>query len=102
MTQNITIDNLLTDYLGQARPTLVEFGRPGRNEDTDVMARLADTYAGRANVLAIDGSQNQDLVKAYKVITYPTFILFKDGQEAWRDAGHKTYDELAHMVRNFI
>lgn len=102
MTQNTTIDKILTDYLGQARPTLVEFGRPGRNEDTDVMTRLGDTYAGRASVLAIDGSQSQDLVRAYKVITYPTFILFKDGQKAWRDAGHKSYEELSRMLRDFV
>ncbi|MDE6526379.1 MAG: thioredoxin family protein [Muribaculaceae bacterium] len=102
MTQNISIDKRLDEYLGQARPTLVEFGRPGRNEDTDVMARLGDTYAGRANVMAIDGSQSQDLVRAYKIITYPTFILFKDGQEAWRDAGHKTYEELDRMIRDFV
>lgn len=102
MTSDTTVDRLLEEYIGQARPTLVEFGRPGKNEDSDVMDALRDSLKGRANILTINGTESQDLMKTYKIDTYPTFVLFKDGAEAWRDSGRKSESELKDMLERFI
>ena len=52
--------------------------------------------------MRIDGTENPDLMKEYKVDTYPTFIIFKDGQEAWRDSGVKGAGELHHLLSDFV
>lgn len=92
----------LADYLSSTAPTLVEFYGAGKAEDAEVMVRLKNEFEGKANVLTIDGTENQELMKTYKVDTYPTFLLFKDGQVAWRDSGRKGFDELRHMIEDFI
>lgn len=102
MTCNNSLDKRLEAHLGSSKPTLVEFYRGARAEEPDTMSRLEADFEGRAYVMTIDGAESQDLMGAYKVATYPTFILFKDGHEVWRDGGTKTYEELADMIRRFI
>lgn len=95
----------LADLLAQSKPTLVEFESPKSERSAEmepIMENLHKLFGDRANIVTIDGTENQDLMRQYKVATYPTYILFKDGQEAWRDAGRKKFEELEHMVRNFI
>lgn len=95
----------LSGFLSQAKPTLVEFYRPDcarYGENVEVIAELRQRLGDRANIVTVNGHAQQDLMTAYKVDKYPTFILFKDGQEAWRDSGHKPLSELEHMVRSFI
>lgn len=90
------------DYIGDTAPTLVEFCRPGKAEDEGVMSHLESALKDVANILTVDGTENPELMQAYKVGSYPTFILFKDGQEVWRDSGCKGFDELRHMIEKFI
>lgn len=100
-----TTDKTLDQMLAEAQPTLVEFMRAGNarsEEESIIIDGLKARFDGRANIVAVDGSHNQDLMRAYKVGSYPTFILFKDGQQAWRDSGHKTYEELAKMIESFV
>lgn len=105
MSTQTETDKTLTRMLGEARPTLVEFmrGGNGRSEEEGIiMDGLKARFGDQANILTVDGSENQDLMRAYKVGSYPTFILFKDGEEAWRDSGHKPYEELARMIESFV
>ena len=95
----------LQKALGEAKPTLVEMYRLGDEaceEMNSVVAEIRKSLGGRANVLQIDGSANQDIMRQYNVASYPAWLLFKDGAVAWRDYGRKSYGELEHMVRDFI
>lgn len=102
MTQNNRLDKRLIAHIGSAKPTLVEFYRGERAENPETITRLQGEYGDKAYVMTIDGAESQDLMATYKVATYPTFILFKDGQEVWRDGGQKSYGELSDMIRRFI
>lgn len=98
-------DTTLSDLLAQSKPTLVEFYRPGCKtcEDSlEVLKQVKERLEGKANIVAVNGSDHQDLMKAYKVDSYPTYVLFKDGAVAWKDSGAKNSGELEHMVRDFI
>ncbi len=88
-----------------ARPTLVVFYRPGDerfDKDSAALAKVKESIGERAVLKLIDGTADQAAMREYKVATYPTFILFKDGQEVWRDAGVKSADELVDMISRFI
>ena len=50
----------------------------------------------------VDIDENPDLVREYKVGSYPTFIIFKNGVEAARFSGmHSKYD-LMNKVMQFL
>lgn len=105
MTTDTTTDTKLQQYLAESKPTLVEFYNPEKEccqAMTHVFDELRKRIGDRANIVQINGRESEDLMKEYKVDTYPTYILFKDGQEAWRDSGRKPVQELEHMVHSFI
>lgn len=90
--------------IGEAKPLLVEFysRKEVRNmEDLAIMDNLRAKFGDQANIITVNGDEDTTLVEKYHVHSYPTWILFKDGQEAWRDGGRKPESELTDMIRRF-
>lgn len=58
-------------------------------------------HCPEASIFQVDGDKNEAMTEEYKVRSYPTFILFKDGQQVWRDSGRKSYSELKDMMDRF-
>ena len=52
-----------------------------------VVERLAAEFAGRAKVAKLDVDANQQTAQRYGVMSVPTLIFFKGGQEVDRVAG---------------
>lgn len=66
-----------------------------------VTREAAEKLAGMAHFFEIDAAQHDDLRQKYHIHAYPTFILFVDGQEAWRATGRTPESELSDMVKRF-
>ncbi|NPV89473.1 MAG: thioredoxin [Firmicutes bacterium] len=49
---------------------------------------LARKYAGQAKVVKLDSSKNRRLCISLKVISLPTFLFYKGGQEVGRLTGN--------------
>ncbi len=60
----------------------------------DLKVRLGD----RVRIIKIDIDKNTDLAVAQKVMGVPTFALFKDGEEVWRNAGSMTAAAIEAVV----
>jgi len=62
-----------------------------------VLEELADTYKEKAMIVKIDVDKDPEAAQKYGVLSIPTTILFKSGQEVGRQvrfAGKKAYEEL--------
>lgn len=95
----------LQEALKEARPTLVEFYLPACRHCVamePIMEKLKEYVKDKANVIQIDASENPVLAAKYKVRNVPAWILFKDNQEVWRDAGEKPESELEDMIDRFV
>ena len=63
--------------------------------------QLAEEYAGKAAVYKVDVDEAQEIGMEYKIMSIPTLVFFKDGQEAERIRGVVSKAELADaMERN--
>lgn len=63
--------------------------------------QLAAEYEGKAAVYKLDVDEAEEIGMAYKVMSIPTLIFFKDGQEVERIRGALSKAELAEaMERN--
>ena len=51
-----------------------------------------------ANIKFIDADAEPDMVKNFKILSVPTFILIKDGQEVARMNGAKTKEQLQEFL----
>jgi thioredoxin 1 len=56
--------------------------------------QLATEYAGKAAVYKVDVDEAQDIGMEYKIMSIPTLVVFKDGQEAERIRGAVSLAEL--------
>lgn len=85
-------------------PTLVMFHSPDNEkslEEMSAMKQAADEFGGRAHFFIVDKDENPELCRKYSVKSYPTFILFTDGTEAWKSGGNIPCEELERMVSRF-
>lgn len=103
MAQKNTADTL-AKALEDVKPTLVEFytaGESHSDETLPVIAELKQKVGDKANVITVDTTTEAELVKKYHVHSVPTWILFRDGQEAWRTGGRLPLNELEDMLARF-
>ena len=53
-----------------------------------------------ANIKFIDADSEMEMVKNFKVMSVPTYIVLKDGQEIYRATGAKTKEQLKDLVQH--
>lgn len=62
----------------------------------DAKSDLGDTV----KIVKIDVDKNQPLAEKYQVRGVPTLILFKNGQQLWRQSGVVQKSDLIKLVRS--
>ncbi len=63
-----------------------------------VVEEIAAEYAGKVQVAKLNVDENQKTPAEYKVISIPTLIVFKNGQEIERSIGFKTKKEIKALL----
>lgn len=94
----------LEKAIAETRPTLVEFytaGEAHSDETLPVVTELSAKTGDKANIITVDTTTNAELVKKYHIHSVPTWIIFRDGQEAWRTGGRLPLSELEDMLARF-
>lgn len=92
------------DAINSDRPTLVMFYKDSNavsDEEMPEMLEVARRMSGEGHFFEVDCDHYFDLRDKYHIDTTPTFILFMDGEEAWRACGRLPEKELADMVKRF-
>ena len=67
-----------------------------------IVAEVKEKLGNRASVYQFDVDKYQALTEENDVEAYPTFIVYKDGQEVWRSSGEMPGDELYRAVAKFF
>lgn len=99
-TANITDSDFDEKVLKSQIPILVDFWAPwcGPCKMAEpVLEELSDVYEGKVAILKINIDENQLTAPKYGVMSIPTTILFKDGQELGRQigfAGKTVFEDL--------
>jgi thioredoxin 1 len=67
-----------------------------------VVERIRSNFGDSLEIVQVEGDRNAKLMASYGADSYPTWIIFKDGKEVWRNAGEKTIHELQDALRRFV
>ncbi len=91
-----------TEIINQNRPVLVDFFAewcgPCRMMSPilkEVKAELND----EVSILKIDIDKNQNLAAKFQVRGVPTFVLFKDGKQVWRQSAMLQKNDLISVIK---
>jgi thioredoxin 1 len=52
-----------------------------------------------ANIKFIDADSEMEMVKNFKVMSVPTYIVLKSGEEIYRATGAKTKEQLKELIK---
>ena len=101
MAQTITDANFEEVVLKSDKPVMVDFWAawcgPCRMVAPSVEA-LATEYAGKAKVYKVDVDSEGELAMRFGVLSIPSLVLIKGGQEVDRITGAAPKDQIAAMI----
>ncbi|MEU2441531.1 thioredoxin family protein [Streptomyces rubradiris] len=94
-----------TEVLAARLPVLVEFTAdwcPPCRQMAPVLSRLAAEEGERLKVVQLDVDRNPETTNAYKVLSMPTFMVFRDGEPVKAMVGarpqRRLLEELADVL----
>lgn len=89
------------ETIQKSTPSLIVFISAAGQDAVEVKylaEELQAKYADKVNVQRVDVSFNHEIADEYRLSKYPTWVLFKEGEELMRESGRKTVTELSDMV----
>ena len=93
--------NFTQEVLKSGQPVLVDFFAewcgPCKMQ-APIIEELAEEYQGKAKILSLDVDKSQQTAGQYQVMSIPTLIFFKEGQEVDRVTGALPKDAMADKL----
>jgi thioredoxin 1 len=65
-----------------------------------ILKEVKDILGDEVNIVKIDVDKNQTLAAQYQVRGVPTMILYKNGQQVWRQSGVVQTKDLVNLLRS--
>lgn len=94
-----------TDVIKESKVVVVEFFAtwcPHCQRMMPVVDQLRELLGHRAKVVQLDIDQNQEPAAEAEVNSVPTFIVYKDGEEVWRQSGEMDGEYLLAKVEKYV
>ncbi|MHC2991037.1 thioredoxin [Pontibacter sp. HJ8] len=67
-----------------------------------VVEQLAKDFSGKLKVIKINVDKNQAAAQQYRVQGVPTFLLFRNGQVVWKQAGAVPGHQLSQIIQQHL
>jgi len=101
----LTAKNFEKEVLMSDKPVLVEFWAswcPPCKMMEPILHKLEMEYEGKVKICTINVDLNPKIAAKFKIMGVPTFILFKDGREVYRDVAAKSEEQLREIIENAL
>lgn len=64
-----------------------------------ILKDVKETLGDQVSIIKIDVDKNQTLASQYNVRGVPTMILFKNGNQVWRQSGVLSKNDLVKIIQ---
>lgn len=93
-----------SEIINQDKPVLVDFFAtwcgPCKMMNP-ILKEVKDVLSDKVAIIKIDVDKNQNLAAKYQVKGVPTFVLYKQGKQVWRQSGMIQKTELISVINKF-
>lgn len=92
------------EAIRESEITMVEFYAtwcPHCHRMMPIVEQVKELTAGNANIIQLDIDKNQEAAEAENVESVPTFIIYKNGNEVWRQSGEIDGEILLGKLNSF-
>ncbi len=93
------------EVINSAKTVLVEFYAdwcPHCQRMMPIVEQVKELLEGKANVYQFEIDRNRELADENGVQSIPTFIVYKDGKEMWRQSGEMEANMLLAKVEQYL
>lgn len=67
-----------------------------------IVAQIKELLAGQVNVYQFDIDENSELASEEGADSVPTFIIYKNGKEVWRESGEIDGQLLLSKIQSYL
>ncbi|MVZ62776.1 thioredoxin [Sphingobacterium humi] len=67
-----------------------------------ILKEVKEELGEKLNIIKIDVDKNQALASKFQVQGVPTLILYKDGNQVWRQSGLQQKHELIRLINSHL
>lgn len=102
---NATENNFQEEVLDAAQPVLVDFWAPWCGYCTrlaPIMDELAQEMSSQIKIAKVNVDENRSLAQKYGVMSLPTMIVFKNGEQLEKLTGYMPKPNLAAKLEKVL
>lgn len=91
--------------INESKPTIVDFFATWCGPCkmlSPILEKVEEDSKGEFNIVKIDVDESYDVAKKYGIMSVPTLIIFKDGDEQEKIVGLRQKNQIEDAVRNYI
>ena len=66
-----------------------------------ILSEIKEVLGNTVKIIKIDVDKNQLLATKYNVRGVPTLVLYKNGQQVWRQSGVLQKNEIISIIKSF-
>lgn len=66
-----------------------------------ILKEVKEQLGDDVKIIKIDVDKNQSLAQKFQVKGVPTLIIYKEGEQKWRQSGVPQKDDLINIIQSF-
>ena len=67
-----------------------------------VLEQLKDELGVSIRIIKIDVDKNEAISSQYRIMSVPTFMLFKNGEVVWRQSGTIRLNDFKNIISQYL